>query len=86
MKAIVYRGVGDVRLEEVPEPAIESPSDAVVRGVLDRVAAHFLTNDGTARKSGQIPPYRASDYSSPDAARRHRATVFQIAPQIERVV
>ena len=65
---------------------IADAPDAVVRGVLDRVSAHFVTNDGSARKSGQIPPYRASDYSSPDAARRHRAVVFQIAPQIERVV
>jgi ATP-dependent helicase/nuclease subunit A len=65
---------------------IADAPDAVVRGVLDRVSAHFLTNDGGARKSGQIPPYRASDYASADAARRHRAAVFQIAPQIERVV
>ena len=31
MKAIVFRGVGDIGLEEVPEPAIEDPHDAVVR-------------------------------------------------------
>ena len=66
--------------------AVQDAPDAVVRGVLDRVAAHFLTNEGRARKSGQIYPYRASDYPSPDAARRHRAAVFQIAPHIERVV
>ena len=66
--------------------AVQDAPDAVVRGVLDRVAAHFLTNEGKARRSGQIHPYRASDYASPDAARRHRAAVFQIAPHIERVV
>ncbi len=31
MKALVFRGIGDIRLEDVPEPAIEQPSDAVVR-------------------------------------------------------
>jgi len=31
MKAIVFRDVGDIRLEDVPEPRIEAPSDAVVR-------------------------------------------------------
>lgn len=31
MKAIVYRGVGDIRLEEVPRPRIQGPEDAVVR-------------------------------------------------------
>ena len=31
MKAIVFEGVGDIRLEEVPEPEIESPTDAIVR-------------------------------------------------------
>lgn len=31
MKAVVWRGVGDIRLEDVPEPRIEQPTDAVVR-------------------------------------------------------
>lgn len=31
MKALVYRDVGDIRLEEVPEPALETATDAVVR-------------------------------------------------------
>ena len=31
MKAIVFRGVGDIRLDDVPEPRIEQPTDAVVR-------------------------------------------------------
>ena len=67
-------------------PALQDAPDAIIRGVLDRVSSHFLTGDGRARKSGQIHPYRASDYASADAARRHRAAVFQIAPQVERVL
>ena len=31
MKAIVYHGIGDIRLEDVPEPKIQDPTDAVVR-------------------------------------------------------
>ncbi len=31
MKAVVYHGVGDIRLEDVPEPRIEEPTDAIVR-------------------------------------------------------
>ncbi len=31
MKAVVYRGVGDIRLEEVPKPEIQGPRDAIVR-------------------------------------------------------
>ncbi|RJR38371.1 MAG: glutathione-dependent formaldehyde dehydrogenase [Desulfobacteraceae bacterium] len=31
MKAVVFRGVGDIRLEDVPEPKILDPTDAIVR-------------------------------------------------------
>src|SRR5437763_7032283 len=31
MKAVVFRGVGDIRLEDVPEPKIEQPTDAIVK-------------------------------------------------------
>lgn len=31
MKAVVYRGVGDIRLESVAEPKIQKPNDALVR-------------------------------------------------------
>lgn len=31
MKAVVWHGVGDIRLEDVPEPKIEEPTDAIVR-------------------------------------------------------
>lgn len=31
MKAVVFRGIGDIRLEDVAEPTIEQPSDAIVR-------------------------------------------------------
>jgi threonine dehydrogenase-like Zn-dependent dehydrogenase len=31
MKAVVFRGVGDIRIEDVPEPKIAQPTDAFVR-------------------------------------------------------
>jgi len=31
MKALVYRGVGDIRLEEVPRPALQGPEEAIVK-------------------------------------------------------
>jgi threonine dehydrogenase-like Zn-dependent dehydrogenase len=31
MKAVVFHSVGDIRLEDVPEPRIQEPTDAVVR-------------------------------------------------------
>jgi ATP-dependent helicase/nuclease subunit A len=66
---------------------IDGAADAQIRGVLDRVAAHFLTADGVPRKNGAIHPYKTDrDYPSAEASRRHRGAVAQIAPHIERVV
>ncbi|HYQ92998.1 MAG TPA: alcohol dehydrogenase catalytic domain-containing protein, partial [Candidatus Competibacteraceae bacterium] len=31
MKAVVFHGVGDIRLDNVPEPTIQDPLDAIVR-------------------------------------------------------
>lgn len=31
MKAVVFHGIGDIRLDDVPEPKIEQPTDAIVR-------------------------------------------------------
>jgi threonine dehydrogenase-like Zn-dependent dehydrogenase len=31
MQAVVFRGVGDIRMEDVPEPTIKDPQDAIVR-------------------------------------------------------
>jgi threonine dehydrogenase-like Zn-dependent dehydrogenase len=30
MKAVVWHGVGDVRLDEVPDPTVQDPTDAMV--------------------------------------------------------
>lgn len=31
MKAVVFRGIGDIRLENVPEPKLQKPNDVIVR-------------------------------------------------------
>ena len=31
MKAVVFHGVGAIRLDDVPEPKIQEPTDAIVR-------------------------------------------------------
>lgn len=31
MKAVVFKGIGDIRLEDVPDPRIKEPTDAIVR-------------------------------------------------------
>ena len=31
MKAVVFHGVGDIRLDDVPEPELREPTDAIVR-------------------------------------------------------
>ena len=31
MKALTWHGIEDVRVQEVPDPRIESPTDAIVR-------------------------------------------------------
>jgi len=67
-------------------PALGRAGDAAFRAVLDRIAAHFLTNDGRPRSGGVVHPYRTHHYLSDAAAKRHRATVFALAPSIAEVV
>jgi ATP-dependent helicase/nuclease subunit A len=65
---------------------LESAGPAEVRALLDRIAVHFLTQDGKARKGGAIAPYNASHAPTPEAGKRHRDAVFAVAPQVERVI
>ena len=66
--------------------AVDGLSDADIRGLLDRIAAHFLTGDGSARKPGRIHPYLAAQYPSKAAELRHRDAVCLLAPDVRRVV
>jgi hypothetical protein len=31
MKAVVFHGIGDIRVHDVPDPVIKDPTDAIVR-------------------------------------------------------
>jgi len=57
MKAIVFRGVGDIRLEEVPKPIIEDPKDAVVRLTASAICGtdlHFIHGTFEGVEEGTI--------------------------------
>jgi hypothetical protein len=47
MKATVVYGAGDVRVEEVPDPTIQQPTDAIVRVVAGCVCGSDRVFDRT---------------------------------------
>ena len=54
MKAVVWHGIGDIRLDDVPEPKIKEPTDAIVRLTASAICGtdlHFIR--GTF--SGMVP-------------------------------
>jgi threonine dehydrogenase-like Zn-dependent dehydrogenase len=57
MRALVYRGVGDIQLEDVPDPRIEDPADAVVRVTTAAICGtdlHFVRGTMPGMKPGKI--------------------------------
>jgi ATP-dependent helicase/nuclease subunit A len=71
-------------LRRITSYSIADP--AAVRGLLNRVAAHFLTKDGKLRATDRIHPYKNDDYASADARKRHCGDVTRLAPEVERIV
>ena len=56
MKAVVFHGVGDIRLEDVPEPRIEEPTDAIVRLTASAICGtdlHFVRGTMPGTKEGR---------------------------------
>ncbi|WP_425144915.1 zinc-dependent alcohol dehydrogenase [Deinococcus sp.] len=54
MKAVVWQGIGDIQLQDVPEPRIQEPTDAVVRLTASAICGtdlHFIRST----MSGMIP-------------------------------
>ena len=54
MKAVVWQGIGDIQLKDVPEPKIQEPTDAIVRLTASAICGtdlHFIR--GTM--SGMVP-------------------------------
>jgi len=66
--------------------SLRTADPASVRGLVNRVAAHFLTKDGKPRASDRIHPYKNDDYPSTEARKRHCSDVMRLAPSVERLV
>src|SRR5207302_3081976 len=57
MKAVVFQGIGDIRLENVPEPKIQKPNDAIVRLTASAICGtdlHMIRGTMPGMKSGTI--------------------------------
>jgi threonine dehydrogenase-like Zn-dependent dehydrogenase len=59
MRAVVWHGVGDIRIDGVPDPKVQQPTDAVVRPTASAICGtdlHFVR--GTPRRSTSTPRTR----------------------------
>jgi threonine dehydrogenase-like Zn-dependent dehydrogenase len=57
MKAVVWHDVGDVRLDDVPEPKLEHPADAIVRITTAAICGtdlHFIRGTVPGMRRGEI--------------------------------
>jgi threonine dehydrogenase-like Zn-dependent dehydrogenase len=62
MKAVVFHDIGDIRLEDVPEPSIEQPTDAIVRITASAICGtdlHFVRGTFPGMKAGTILGHEA---------------------------
>ena len=57
MKAVVFHAIGDIRVEDVAEPQVEAPSDAIVRLTASAICGtdlHFVRGTFSGVEKGQI--------------------------------
>ena len=57
MKAVVFHGIGDIRLDRVPEPTIQKATDAIVRLTATAICGtdlHFVRGTVSGMKPGTI--------------------------------
>jgi len=62
MKAVVFHGIGDIRLEDVPDPIIEQPTDAIIRITASAIGGtdlHFVRGTLGGMKKGTILGHEA---------------------------
>ena len=72
MKAGVFHGIGDIRLDDVPEPKLQEPTDAVVRLTSSAICGtdlHMIRGTMAGMKEGTISATRASVSSRRSAHR-----------------
>lgn len=57
MRAVVYHGPGDIRMDEVPEPQLQHPNDAIVRITTSAICGtdlHFVRGTMPGLREGRI--------------------------------
>src|SRR5579871_3598630 len=57
MKAVVFHGVGDIRLDDVPNPKLKEPTDAIVRLTASAICGtdlHMIRGSLPGMQSGTI--------------------------------
>src|SRR4051812_29700577 len=57
MKAVVFHGVGDIRVDDVPDPTLQDPEDAIVRLTASAICGtdlHFVRGTMAGMKPGTI--------------------------------
>jgi threonine dehydrogenase-like Zn-dependent dehydrogenase len=62
VKAVVWHGIGDIRLDDVPEPKIQAPSDAIVRITTSAICGtdlHLVRGTMPGMKEGTIIGHEA---------------------------
>lgn len=62
MKAVVWHDIGDIRLEDVPEPTIQEPTDAIVRLTTSAICGtdlHMVRGTMPGMKEGRILGHEA---------------------------
>ena len=62
MKAVVFHGVGDIRLDDVPDPTIQEPTDAVIRITSSAICGtdlHMVRGTFSGMEPGSIVGHEA---------------------------
>ncbi|MEX5539810.1 zinc-dependent alcohol dehydrogenase [Pseudomonas poae] len=62
MKAIVFHGVGDIRLDDVAEPTLQAPNDAIIRITASAICGtdlHFIRGSAPDMQPGTILGHEA---------------------------
>jgi threonine dehydrogenase-like Zn-dependent dehydrogenase len=62
MKAVVYHGIGDIRLDTVPDPRIQQPADAIIRITTSAICGtdlHMIRGTMPGMKPGTVLGHEA---------------------------
>jgi threonine dehydrogenase-like Zn-dependent dehydrogenase len=62
MKAVIFHGIGDIRLDDVPEPKIETPTDAIIKITASAICGtdlHMIRGTFLGIKPGNVLGHEA---------------------------